>query len=253
MAALLAVNAISKSYGGVSALDGCTLKFDDGAITGLIGPNGAGKTTLLNVISGFAKPDAGSIAFRGKDTTGAQPHALARLGVVRTFQIVRELGSLTVLENLLLSGARQTGETLTGALFRSQAVREEERANAEQARALLRRFNLWHLSDEPAVALSGGQKKLLELARALLLKPRLILLDEPAAGVSPPLLATIIGLIKELRDDGISFGIVEHDLHVVAELCDEVHVLAQGSTLVSGDFDHVISDARVIDAYLGVQ
>jgi ABC-type branched-subunit amino acid transport system ATPase component len=252
MTGFLTVERLSKNFGGVAALDGYSLSLKKGFVTGLIGPNGAGKTTLLNVISGLVRPDAGAVHFGGDDITGIPTHRIASLGLVRTFQIARELGGLTVLENLLLSPGHQIGETITGALFRYTTVRNQEQQNAVKARKILERFGLWRLADQPASALSGGQKKLLELARALLLEPKFILLDEPAAGVAPPLLKDIISLIRELKSEGISFGIVEHDMHLIGELCDYVHVLTEGHTLVSGAFADVTADPRVIDAYLGL-
>ncbi len=248
----LTIDNLTKRFGGVAAIDGCTLSLRKGLITGLIGPNGAGKTTLLNLISGMVKPDAGRVSFEGHDITGVAAHRIASLGLVRTFQIVRELSGLTVLESLLLSPGHQMGETVSGALFRRPTVQEQEQHNAIKARRILARIGLWHLADQSASQLSGGQKKLLELARALLLEPKLILLDEPAAGVSPPLLDVIMRLIRELRDEGISFGIVEHDMHLIAELCDDVHVLAEGKMLVSGSFAEVTADPRVVEAYLGM-
>ncbi len=249
---VLRISHVSKHFGGVAALNDCTLALGKGKVTGLIGPNGAGKTTLLNIISGLVKPDSGTVHFDGYDITGQPAHRIASLGLVRTFQVVRELGGLTVLENLLLAPPHQTGESIGAALFMHGAVRQQERENAAKARDILLRLGLWHLADRSALALSGGQKKLLELARVLLLDPKLILLDEPAAGVAPPLLKDIIRLIRELNGEGISFGIVEHDMHLIGEVCDDVHVLAEGTTLVSGSFANVTSDERVIDAYLGI-
>jgi ABC-type branched-subunit amino acid transport system ATPase component len=251
MTALLEVINISKHYGGVAALDSCSLSLPKGLVTGLIGPNGAGKTTLLNVISGLVKPDSGTVVFSGEDISVLAMHRVASRGLVRTFQIVRDLSGLTVLESLLLAPAHQSGEAIMPALFGRAAVREQEQRNAVKARAILERIGLWKLADQSASALSGGQKKLLELARVLLLEPKLVLLDEPAAGVAPPLLKDIIQLIRELKADGISFGIVEHDMHLIGEVCDHVHVLAEGRTLVSGSFAEVTADSRVIDAYLG--
>ena len=251
MTVLLKVQNLSKHFGGVAALKDCSLALGKGDVTGLIGPNGAGKTTLLNIISGLVKPDTGSVHFDGQDVTGQPMHRVASLGLVRTFQIVRELSGLTVLENLLLAPVHQRGEAISGALLGRSIVRDQEQRNAVKARAILKRIGLWKLADQSASALSGGQKKLLELARVLLLKPTLVLLDEPAAGVAPPLLKDIIQLIRELQADGLSFGIVEHDMHLVGEICDQVHVLAEGTTLVSGSFAEVTADARVIDAYLG--
>jgi ABC-type branched-subunit amino acid transport system ATPase component len=251
MTPLLEVQHVGKHFGGVAALDNCSLSLRKGEVTGLIGPNGAGKTTLLNVISGLVKCDTGQVHFDGQDITVLPMHRVAALGLARTFQIVRELSGLTVLENLLLAPAHQRGEAVTGTLFARTAVRHQEQENATRARAILKRIGLWKLADQSASALSGGQKKLLELARVLLLEPTLVLLDEPAAGVAPPLLKDIIRLIRELKADGISFGIVEHDMHLIGEICDQVHVLAEGRTLMSGSFAEVTADTRVIDAYLG--
>ncbi len=252
MTAFLQVSRLSKSFGGVSAVAACSLDFGRGAVTGLIGPNGAGKTTLLNMICGLVRPDQGRIMFQGRDITGLPPHRIAALGLVRTFQIVREFHSLTVLENLLVAPPGQDGETITGAILRRGRIRETERHNAAKARQLLERVGLWHLADQQAGALSGGQKKLLELARALLLDPAMVMLDEPAAGVAPPLLAEIVRLIRELQREGLSFGLVEHDMALIGTLCDHVHVLAEGQPLVSGSFAQVTADPRVVEAYLGL-
>jgi branched-chain amino acid transport system ATP-binding protein len=251
MSALLTVSEVTKRYGGFTALDRCSVSFEQGLITGLIGPNGAGKTTLLNVITGFSPPDSGTIHFDGVDVTSMPAHKLAARGLVRTFQIARELANLTVLENLLLAAASPESESITSALFRRPAVCTTERRIALEARALLGRVGLWRLADAPASALSGGQKKLLELARALMLKPRFILLDEPAAGVAPPLVAELATLVRALVAEGISFGIVEHDMGLVASLCDRVYVLAEGRTLVCGSFAEVAADTEVAEAYLG--
>lgn len=252
LATLLQITDLGRSFGGVAAVAKCSLDFQAGAVTGLIGPNGAGKTTLLNLICGLVKPDRGQVIFAGKDITGLAPHVIAGLGLVRTFQIVREFRSLTVLENLLLALSGHRAETITGALLQRSSVEKIERRNASRAMALLERVGLQSMADQPAGALSGGQKKLLELARALLLDPVMIMLDEPAAGVAPPLLTEIVALIRELRNEGISFGLVEHDMGLVGTLCDEVHVLAEGQPLLSGSFTQVSADPRVIEAYLGV-
>jgi ABC-type branched-subunit amino acid transport system ATPase component len=250
--AYLSVRDIRKSFGGVQALNDCSLSFVKGRITGLIGPNGAGKTTLLNVITGLVRADQGNVTFDGRDITRLPIHHIASLGLVRTFQVVRELRGLTVLENLLLAPPHQLGEKISGALFARSDVARQDRDHAVTARAILQRLGLWALADQSAAAMSGGQKKLLELARVLLLEPKFILLDEPAAGVAPPLLKDIIRIIKELNAEGISFALVEHDMHLIREVCDDVHVLAEGTTLVSGSFTDVTADRRVIDAYLGV-
>jgi ABC-type branched-subunit amino acid transport system ATPase component len=252
MSAFLTISHISKYFGGVAALNDCSLSLAKGRVTGVIGPNGAGKTTLLNVITGLEKPDSGSITFDGHDVTGIPMHRIASLGLVRTFQIVRELRGLTVFENLLLSPPHQVGENVSGALFTRGTVKRQDRENAVKAREILQRLGLWRVADQSAAALSGGQKKLLELARVLLLDPKFILLDEPAAGVAPPLLKDIVRIIKELNGEGISFALVEHDMHLINEVCHDVHVLAEGTALVSGSFAEVTADQRVIDAYLGM-
>jgi branched-chain amino acid transport system ATP-binding protein len=252
MTGYLHVRNVSKSFGGVLALNDCSLALERGRVTGIIGPNGAGKTTLLNVITGLVKPDRGSITFDDHDITAWPVHRIASLGLVCTFQIVRELRGLTVLENLLLAPPHQVGEGVGVALFGRSQVARQDRRNAIRARDILKRLGLWEQADQSAAALSGGQKKLLELARVLLLDPKFILLDEPAAGVAPPLLKDIIRFIRELNEEGISFVLVEHDMHLIREVCDDVHVLAEGATLVSGSFADVTGDRRVIEAYLGV-
>jgi ABC-type branched-subunit amino acid transport system ATPase component len=224
-----------------------------GRITGLIGPNGAGKTTLLNIISGVERASGGKVELLGRDITGLPPHRLAALGLVRTFQICRDLGNLTVLENLLVARPRQRGESLTGLLLRGGSVRQDEEAGIEEAREILERVDLWRLADAPAASLSGGQKKLLELCRALMLDPEVVLLDEPAAGVAPAMEAVLIDAIRSLMKRGLTFLIVEHDLDVVAALCDHVYVMAAGQLLTEGAFDEVVSDPRVLEAYLGIK
>ncbi|WP_375456355.1 ABC transporter ATP-binding protein [uncultured Methylobacterium sp.] len=252
MTAAIEIREIVKTFGGATALDRCSLTITAGCVTGIIGPNGAGKTTLLDVLCGLVPPDSGQVLFRGVPITGLPPHAVAARGIVRTFQIVRDLAGLTVLETLLLAPGDQIGETILGALFRRGAVEAQERTRAVRARALLDRIGLWRLADAPAASLSGGQRKLLDLARALMLDPAVLCLDEPAAGVSPPLLDEIIGLIRDLRAAGLTLIIVEHDMHLVREVCDHVHVLAQGRPLVSGTFAEVTADPRVVEAYLGL-
>jgi ABC-type branched-subunit amino acid transport system ATPase component len=252
-APLLQARGIRKTYGGLEALSGVDLDLARGRITGLIGPNGAGKTTLLNVISGVERAMSGQVLFLGEDIGSLPQHRLATRGLVRTFQISRELGQLTVLENLLLARARQTGEGLVGLFARPKRVRQEEEAAIEVARAALQKVNLWRLADAPAATLSGGQKKLLELSRALMLQPRLVLLDEPAAGVAPAMEEVLVATIRGLADEGVDFLIVEHDLDIVAALCDHVYVMAAGQVLTEGTFAHVVGDARVVEAYLGLK
>lgn len=250
--ALLDLKGVSLGFAGNRVLQDVSFAVDAGAIASLIGPNGAGKTTLLNALTGLAPPDAGKVLFEGENVTGLPAHKMAQKGVVRSFQIVRELGSLTVFETLLLAPPHQSGETLLGALLGRRKWWAQERANAAAAREILERIGLIKLADQPSGMLSGGQKKLLEVARTLLMQPKLILLDEPGAGVSPPLRLEIVRLVRELKAEGFTFGIVEHDMHLVEEICDRVHVLAQGQTLVSGTFAEATADPRVVDAYLGV-
>jgi ABC-type branched-subunit amino acid transport system ATPase component len=248
---MLKCSGVSKRFGGLQALGGVELDADSGRITGVIGPNGAGKSTLLHVIGGLLRADSGSVVLDGDDLTGLLPYQRARRGLVRTFQISRELGELTVLENLMLARLAQSGESIVGAFFRYFSVRQEEEETAARARQLLEQVGLWRLADAPARSLSGGQKKLLELSRALMLDPKIILLDEPAAGVSPPMRAQISRVLKTLRDTGLSFVVVEHDMDLVGDLCDRVYVMAEGRNLASGTFREVVSDARVVRAYLG--
>jgi ABC-type branched-subunit amino acid transport system ATPase component len=248
---MLHVTRVSKAFGAISVLREVELDAVAGGITGVIGPNGAGKSTLLYVIGGLIRPDAGKVVLEGVDITSVAPYKRALRGLVRTFQISRELGDLTVLENLLFARPNQTGESVWKAFAFPGRVRREERAAAARARAILERVGLWRLADQGARGLSGGQKKLLELCRALMLDPKVILLDEPAAGVSPPMRAEISRVIRALRDEGITFVIVEHDMDMVASICDRVYVFAEGCNLTCGSFKEIMSDRRVVDAYLG--
>ncbi|MGF6743966.1 ATP-binding cassette domain-containing protein [Paraburkholderia sp. CNPSo 3155] len=247
----LAVAHVSVSFGGVRALDDASLGLRAGRITGLVGPNGAGKSSLFNVLAGTLRPQRGAVTLGGRDIARLAVHARAHLGIGRTFQISRELDSLSVLENLLLAAPAQRGETITGLLFSRRSVRRAEERAIERALSLLARVRLTHLADEPAGVLSGGQKKLLELCRALMLEPSILLLDEPAAGVNPALIDELSAFILELRDEGMTFGIVEHNMEMMAALCDHVYVLAEGRVLTQGTFDAVTTDARVQEAYLG--
>ncbi|MGH8680424.1 MAG: ABC transporter ATP-binding protein [Burkholderiales bacterium] len=248
---MLSASDVVKSFGGFRALNGCSLTIDAGSITGIIGPNGAGKSTLFNVLAGLLEPDLGEVTLEASSLRGRRPDARARLGLVRTFQIARELGGLTVLENMLLAGQRQSGESLWRAFCLPRQVRAEEAAGIEKARALLEQVDLWRHANEPARNLSGGQKKLLEISRALMLEPKIILLDEPTAGVSPPMIRALAATIQRLRGAGLTFAIVEHDMDVIAELCDPIHVLAEGRTLTSGSFSEVVANRDVMHAYLG--
>jgi ABC-type branched-subunit amino acid transport system ATPase component len=248
---MLRVKGVSKAFGAVSVIRDVSLDVPAARITGIIGPNGAGKSTLINIVCGLLRPDGGQVLLDDRDLTPLPTYLRARLGLVRTFQIARELGELTVLENLLLARQHQTGESVVSAFIRRSTVRHEETAAAARARQLLEKVGLWHSADEPARALSGGQKKLLELSRALMLDPRIILLDEPAAGVSPPMRAEISQVIRGLCEQGLTFVVVEHDMDMVASLCHRVYVIAEGLNLTSGTFSEVVADQRVVRAYLG--
>ena len=242
---------VSRRFGGTFAVDGVSLRVATGHITGLIGPNGAGKTTLFNVIAGSLAPSAGRVVLEGRDIGGAPAHARLAAGLARTFQIPRPFGAMTVLENVLLAARGQRGERPFANWFASRAVARQERENAEKAREIIAFLALERLADAPAATLSGGQRKLLELARVLMAEPRIVLLDEPAAGVNPSLLETIIDRIAALHARGLTFLIVEHNLDLIARLCSRVHVMAGGRLLVSGTPDEVTRDARVVEAYLG--
>ena len=250
-APLLSVRDLTRSFYGVQALRGASFDVRPGTITGLIGPNGAGKTTVFNAVSGVIPAEGGQVLFNGHDITGLRPEAINRVGLVRTFQIARGFPTLTVLETLLLHGAAQPGESLAAALFSPGRARAREAELVERARAVAARLRLTAVLDHLSPALSGGQKKLLEIGRALMSDPRMILLDEPVAGVNPTLTREIAERIEELRDEGLTFLIVEHDMGVVARLCDPVVVMAQGAVLTEGSFDRIVADERVQDAYLG--
>ncbi|HXJ81713.1 MAG TPA: ABC transporter ATP-binding protein [Candidatus Methylomirabilis sp.] len=249
---LLVVSRVEKRFGGLRALDGVTLDVARGAITGLIGPNGAGKTTLFDVVSGLLAPDAGEIRLGPHRLDGRSAHTIARLGIARTFQIPRPLARLTVLENLLLYAKDQTGERLRGLVTRRAAIAREEAALVARAADILALTDLAALRDAPAGTLSGGQKKLLELARVLMADPALILLDEPGAGVNPTLMRSLVAVIRELHARGMTFLLIEHDMDLITELCDPVIVLAEGRRLVEGPFAEVRRDPRVLEAYLGM-
>jgi branched-chain amino acid transport system ATP-binding protein len=247
----LTISGITKRFGGVEALAGCTFSVDEGSITGLIGPNGAGKTTLFNVISGLTHADGGEIRLGRQRLDGMSAHSIARRGIGRTFQIPRPLGRMTVLENVLVYAHGQTGESVTQVFASPGIVRDEERRLRARAREILASMDLGHLADARAETLSGGQKKLLELARALMSDPRIILLDEPGAGVNPTLMRSLIATIRTLRDQGRTFLLIEHDMDLVTELCDPVIVMAQGRKLTEGPFADVRRDPAVLEAYLG--
>jgi len=251
---ILDVDSVVKSFGGIAAVNRCSLTVAEASITGLIGPNGAGKTTLFNIITGFLKPDAGRIYFRGERIDGLPPHRIFHKGLVRTFQIPRELKSMSVIENLMLVPPGQAGEHIWNPLLFSRRVGRQEEEIFEKALQVLDFVDLLHLRDEYAANLSGGQKKLLELARTLMCDPKMILLDEPGAGVNRTLMRKLVEDIERLRRElGITFFVIEHDMDLVTRLCDRVIVMSEGARLAEGTPDEVRSDERVLEAYLGGQ
>jgi branched-chain amino acid transport system ATP-binding protein len=251
---LLDVEDLTKSFGGLRAVDHATLQVERGTITGLIGPNGAGKTTLFNLITGAIQPDSGRVTFRGDDITGLPPHRIFEKKLCRTFQIPREHPSMTVLENLMLVPSRQRGERFWNVWLRPGEVRAEEERIRDKADEVLRFIDLAHLRGELAGRLSGGQKKLLELGRILMAEPEMVLLDEPGAGVNRTLMQRLTENIEYLRRErGITFLLIEHDMDLVMGICDPVIVMSEGAKLMQGTPEQVRSDQRVLDAYLGGQ
>ena len=249
---ILTLDGVSRSFGGLKAVSGATMTVRAGSVTALIGPNGAGKTTLFNIVSGFIKPDAGSIVFGGQQVAGWAPHRVEHLGLVRTFQIARAFGKLKVLDNVMLGATGHPGERLAAAVFAPWAGRRHERRARADALNLLERVGLADKADDYAATLSGGQKKLLELARALMTKPKMVLLDEPMAGVNPTLGRRLLTDLEDLRrDEGLTILFVEHDMDVVMGVSDEIIVMSQGAVIIQGRPDEVRSDQRVVDAYLG--
>jgi neutral amino acid transport system ATP-binding protein len=249
---LLVVSDLAKRFGGLRAVDGATLAVREGSITALIGPNGAGKTTLFNLVTGFERPDSGTVELAGRAITGRPPHAVARAGMMRTFQLTKALGAMTVLENMLLGAARQPGERLLGLARSPLGWRAREREIHERAHELLARVGLGGKAGDYAGTLSGGQRKLLELARLLMAEPRLVLLDEPLAGVNPALGERLLEHVHALRAErGTTFLFIEHDMQAVMRNAQWVIVMAQGRVITSGPPAEVRADQRVIDAYLG--
>ena len=250
----LRVENLEKQFGGITAVDGATFSVEERSLTGLIGPNGAGKSTTFNCITGVHAPDDGKVYFQGEEITGYLPHDVAQRGLVRTFQIARELEEMTVLENMMLAPGDQAGESITRSVvpgLRSQVV-EDERALRDDAWETLEFFEIDHLADEYAGNLSGGQRKLLELARALMTDPDVMLLDEAFAGVNPTLEAKLLDRIHELREqEGLTFLLVEHDMDLIMQNCDHVIVMHQGKVLDEGPPEQIRSNEEVIEAYLG--
>src|SRR5487761_2633332 len=222
-----------------------------GQITALIGPNGAGKTTVVNILSGAMKSDEGKVFIGSQEVTNWDSYKIARLGLMRTFQLSRELGGLTVLENLLVAPKVQAGESLFNIFFRPRLLKREERQNLERALEILRTYGLYDLRDNRARELSGGQKKLLEISRGVMAAPSLLLLDEPMAGVNPALIEKIGGYILDLKRQGVTILMIEHNLNVVEKICDHVIVLAEGRTLATGRLSDLRANQEVVQAYLG--
>ena len=248
---LLQVRGLTRSYYGVHALRGVDLTVRGGRITGLIGPNGAGKTTLFNCISGLVRPDAGSVTFDGAEVTGWRADRVTGAGLVRTFQIARGFPRMSVLDNLMLYGTAQPGERVWPALLRTGACRRREASLRQQAEQIADRLRLTRVLHAPAAALSGGQKKLLEIGRALMARPKLLLLDEPVAGVNPTLAREIGEHLRALVADGISVLLIEHHMDTIAALCDPVIVMAEGRHLREGSFAELAADPFVQEAYMG--
>ncbi len=252
-APILEIETLRKTFGGVVAVDGASFTVDRGTITGLIGPNGAGKSTTFDLITGTQQPDSGTVRFDGTDITDLRPERVATSGLLRTFQIARELSEMTVLENVMLAPQQQLGEDLFRSVlpgFRSR-VTEQETELREQAWETLEFFEIDHLASEYAGTLSGGQRKLLEMARVFMTDPEMVLLDEPLAGVNPTLEEKLLDRIHELSDRGHTFLLVEHDMDVVMNNCDPIIVMHQGSVLTENSAEKITQDERVIEAYLG--
>jgi branched-chain amino acid transport system ATP-binding protein len=247
---ILVADNVKRQFGGLVAVDVEHVEIPRGLITALIGPNGAGKTTFFNLLTGFDKPNTGTWTFEGKNLAGLSSYRVARLGMIRTFQLTKALNLLTVLENMRLGAQKQPGESLLAALIRPLWTKREKEITA-QADDLLKRFKLDTKREDYAASLSGGQRKLLEMARALMSKPKLVMLDEPMAGVNPALTQSLLEHIKDLKKNGTTVLFVEHDMHMVRHISDWVIVMAEGKVVAEGPPAEVMKNPAVIDAYLG--
>ena len=249
---MIEVTNLHRHFGGFRAVDGATLEIETGSITGLVGPNGAGKTTLFNVVAGVLPPTSGQVFMAGEDITGLPPHTLFHKGLLRTFQIAHEFSSMSCRENLMMVPGNQTGETLWNTWFGRKRIANEERALRAKADEVLEFLTIEHLADHKAGQVSGGQKKLLELGRTMMVDARIVFLDEVGAGVNRTLLNTIGDAIIRLnKERGYTFCMIEHDMDFIGRLCDPVIVMAEGKVLSKGTIDEIKADERVIEAYLG--
>jgi ABC-type branched-subunit amino acid transport system ATPase component len=247
---MLSVKKIHKSFGGLKALNGVSIEVEDHSITGLVGPNGSGKTTLFNIISGLYTKDGGEIVFKGEKIDRLSPSERAKKGLCRTFQVSKAPAKMTVLENMLLAGKNQVGEGMTGALFKWRQTSGIEKVNLKRAMELLELVRLKDLGNEYAGNLSGGQKKLLALARTLMADPQLVLLDEPTAGVNPTLTLELLEFIRDLKKKGTTFLIIEHNMKVINAVCERVYVLDIGEKIAEGSPEEIQRNERVLKAYL---
>ena len=249
---MILVQDVVKHFGGLAAVDGVSMEIKQGAITGLIGPNGAGKSTLFNLIAGNLSPESGSIYLDGEDVTGLKPHMLFSKGLLRTFQIAHEFQSLSVLDNLMMVPSLQVGESLLGAWFKREKVVRQEAEMRGKAEEVISFLNMGHLANELAGNLSGGQKKLLELGRTMMVSPKVVILDEVGAGVNRTLLKDIGDAILSMnRERGFTFCMIEHDMDFISRLCDQVVVMAEGKILAQGSAEEIKANEDVIEAYLG--
>jgi ABC-type branched-subunit amino acid transport system ATPase component len=248
---MLKIDNVTKSFGGLMAVNDVTFQLDDTGITGLVGPNGSGKTTLFHMITGFYKLDRGQIHFKDKRISGLAPHLISRMGLVRTFQQTRVLPFLSALENLMAASPGQAGERLSSVFFQPRRVKLEESNNRERAMQILELLKLKPLDQHLAGRLSFGQQKLLELGKVLMAKPKMILLDEPTAGINPTLIRQLVDVIRELARKGIKVFLIEHNMPLVAEICEKVFVMDSGSLIFSGTPSETRQNPRVIEAYLG--
>ena len=248
---LISVNNLKKSFGGLKAVDVQDLSFKEGELTSIIGPNGAGKTTFFDLISGFQNADSGSIFLKDKDISNAQPYKIARMGMVRTFQLTKVFDRMTVMENLLFSGSNIKNDSFLRSFIKLNSQKSYESNLREKANEIMNDLNIGHMANSYARELSGGQKKLLELARSIINEPEILLLDEPLAGVNPKLAEDILSLITKLSESGITIIMVEHNIEAVMKISERIVVLAEGSLIADGIPNEIRTDNNVIEAYLG--